>query len=179
MLIPRKALGLLPRLAEEDSDGALVAISKDESHVYFTLGSRILASRLLTGQFPNYESVLPKENGKVVELNREEFEDVVRRVSLLADDRLRGVRLALEKDRLEVSASSPDYGEAKEFVETRYGQEALQIGFNAQYLLEFLGAVGATTSIRMQVKDAESAVEFRPSGNDREEYRYVLMPLRF
>lgn len=179
VLIPRKALVLLPRLVEEDSEGAIVEISKDGSHVCFAIGSRILASRLLTGQFPSYESVLPKEDGKAVELNPEEFEDVVRRVSLLADERVPGVRLALEKDRLEVSASSPEYGEARESIETRYGQEALHIGFNAEYLLEFLRAVGAATSIRMQVKDAQSAAEFRPSGNEGEYYRYVLMPLRF
>lgn len=178
VLIPRRALALLPRLAEEDGEGT-IEISKDGSHVCFAIGSRILASRLLTGQFPNYESVLPKENGKTVELNPEEFQDVVRRVSLLADERVPGVRLALEKDRLEVSASSPEYGEARESIETRYGQEALHIGFNAEYLLEFLRAVGAATSIRMQVKDAQSAAEFRPSGDEGEYYRYVLMPLRF
>jgi len=170
---------LLRRLADEDAEQASAEISKDKSHVFFCLGSRILASRLLTGEFPNYQSVLPKGNGKIVELNREELEAVVRRVSLLADDRLRGVRLALEKNQLEVSASFPEYGEAKELVEASYGQEGLQIGFNAEYLLEFLGAIGTTTSIQMQVKDAESAVEFRPSGNDGEQYRYVLMPLRF
>jgi DNA polymerase-3 subunit beta len=179
VLIPRKALALLRRLAEEESEGAAVEISKDGSHLCFSLDSRILASRLLTGQFPNYEAVLPKENGKVVELNREEFEDVVRRVSLLADERLRGVRLAFEEDRLEISASSPEYGEAKEFVETQYGHEPLQIGFNAQYLLEFLRAVSGTTSIQMRLKDAESAAELLPSGDDGELYRYVLMPLRF
>ena len=178
VLIPRRALALLLRLTVEDGEGT-VEISKDGSHVYFALGSRILASRLLTGHFPNYEPVLPKENGKAVDLNREEFEDIVRRVSLLADDRVRGVRLALEKDRLEVSASSPEYGEAKESIEAQYGQDALQIGFNAQYVLEFLRAVGAVSSVRMQMKDAESAVEFRPCGDDGERYRYVLMPLRF
>lgn len=81
------------------------------------------------------KSVLPKENGKAVELNREEFE-------------------------------------------THYDQEALHIGFNVQYLLEFFRGVGGMTSIRMQVKDAESAAELRPSGDDGEECRYVLMPLR-
>jgi DNA polymerase III subunit beta len=85
----------------------------------------------------------------------------------------------LEKDRLEVSASSPEYGEARESVATRYGGAALHIGFNAEYLLEFLRAVGAANSIRMQAKDAESAAEFRPSANDGEHYRYILMPLRF
>jgi len=114
-----------------------------------------------------------------VELNCEEFKDVIRRVALLADDRLRGVRLALEKDRLEVSASSPEYGEAKECIEAQYGQEAVHIGFNGQYLLEFLHAVGGSSSVRMQAKDAESAAEFRPCGDACERYRYVLMPLRF
>jgi DNA polymerase III subunit beta len=179
VLIPRRALVLLPRLAEEDGVGTSVAISKDGSHIYFSLRSRMLASRLLTGQFANYESVLPKENGKAVELNPEEFGDLIRRVSLLADERVPGVRLTLEKDRLEVSASSPEYGEARESVATRYGQEVLHIGFDAEYLLDFLRAAGAATSICMQVKDAESAAEFRPSGDDGEHCRYVLMPLRF
>lgn len=151
VLIPRKALALLRRVAEEDSEGRGVEISKDGSHVHFVLGSRILASRLLTGEFPDYEAILPKESERAVELNRDAPEGVVRRVSLLADDRLRGMRLALEKNQLEVSASSPEYGEAKEFVEVRYDKEGLQIGFNAAYLLEFLGAVGPTGSIRMQV----------------------------
>ena len=179
LLIPRRALALLRRLAEEDREGLSVEISKDKSHMFFSAGTSILASRLLTGEFPNYESVLPKENGKMVELNREAFQAVVRRVSLLADERVPGVRLSLEKNQLEVSASSPEYGEAKEIVETRYDQEAMQVGFNAEYLLEFLGAVSGTTSIHMQVKDAESAAELRPSGDDGEHYRYVLMPLRF
>lgn len=179
VLIPRRALVLLPRLAEDAGDGASVEISKDGPHIYFSLGSRMLASRLLTGQFPNYKSVLPKENRKAVELNPGEFEDVVRRVSLLADERVPGVRLVLDKDRIEVSASSPEYGEARESIETQYQQEALHIGFNAEYLIEFLRAAGAATSIGMRVRDADSAAEFRPSGDDAENYRYVLMPLRF
>lgn len=179
VLVPRRALALLPRLAEDGNEDAVVEISKDESHLYFAIGPRILASRLLTGQFPNYESVLPKENGKVVQLNSEDFEDVVRRVSLLADDRLRGVRFALDKDRLEVTASSPEYGEARECIGAQYGDEAVNIGFNAQYVLDFLRAATGATSIRMQVKDAESAAEFRPSGNEGQNFRYVLMPLRF
>lgn len=179
VLIPRKALALLRRLAEEDGKGPSIEISKDKSHVLFSAGPRVVAARLLAGQFPNYEAVLPKQNGEVAELNREEFAVVVRRVSLLADDRSPGVRLTLGKNQLEVSASSPEYGEAKEIVTTHYEHEGLQIGFNANYLLEFLDAVDSKDSIRMQVKDAESAAEFRPCGDDGEHYRYVLMPLRF
>jgi DNA polymerase-3 subunit beta len=179
VLVPRKALSSLRRLTEEGGEGARVELSKDESHLFFTLGSRVLAARQLTGQFPNYESVLPKENGKVVELNREAFEAVVRRVALLADDRMHGIRLALGKNQIEVSAASPEYGEAKELVEAQYNQESVQIGFNAEYLLDFLGAVNASNSIQVQLKDGESAAEFRPSGNDSEQCRYVVMPMRF
>jgi DNA polymerase-3 subunit beta len=178
VLVPRKALLSVRKLADEHEEGATIEVSQDDSHLFFALGSRLLTTRLLTGQFPNYESVLAKENGNVVELNREALEGVVQRVSLLADDRLHGIRLALGKNRLEVSASSSEYGEAKEGVEAQYEHEGVQIGFNAEYLLEFLGAVSATTSIRMQLKDAESAAQFRPSDNNQPEYTYVLMPLR-
>lgn len=178
LLIPGKALGLLTRLAQESTEGATVEISRDKSHLFFGSGARTVASRLLTGQFPSYESVLPKESGDSVEVNREVFHDVIRRVALLADDRLHGVRLALGKDSMEVSASTPEYGEAKEFIEFAHGRNPLQIGFNAEYLLEFLDAAGETASICLYLKDAESAAEFRPSGKDLAEYRYVLMPIR-
>jgi DNA polymerase-3 subunit beta len=78
-----------------------------------------------------------------------------------------------------VTASSPEYGEAKECIEAQYGHEAVNIGFNAEYLLDFLRAATGATSIRMQVKGAESAAEFRQSENGGEHFRYVLMPLRF
>jgi DNA polymerase III subunit beta len=178
VLVPRKALLVLRRLAGEGNEGVMIEVSKDKSHVFFSLGSRLLAARLLEGRFPNYESVLPKENGRAVELDRETLEGVIRRVALLADDRLHGICLALGKDRLEISASSADYGEAKEVIETEYAQDPLQIGFNAEYLLDFLGAVGTASSIRIELKDAESAAQFRVAGGDTEGYRYVLMPLR-
>jgi DNA polymerase-3 subunit beta len=178
LLVPRKALTSLRRLAEEGGEGAQVELSKDESHLFFAVGSRLLVTRQLTGQFPNYESVLPKDNGKVVELDREAFEAVVRRVALLADDRLHGIRLGLTKNKIEVSAASPEYGEAKELVEAQYGQEDMQIGFNAEYVLDFLRAAGGSSAIRIQLKDAESAAEFRPSSDDSQHYRYVLMPVR-
>jgi DNA polymerase III subunit beta len=178
LLIPRKALALLARLAMEGMEPATVEISRDKSYLFFSTGSRLVASRLLTGEFPNYESVLPKENGDGVELNREAFQAVLRRVALLADDRLHGVRLALAKNSMEVSASTPEYGEAKEVIELAGGHEVLEIGFNAEYLLEFLAVARGTASIHMHVKDAESAAEFRPSGKEPAEYRYVLMPIR-
>lgn len=178
VLVPRKALFALGRLANEGGDGAAVEMSKNKSHLFFALGSRLVAARLLDGQFPNYESVLPKENGKALEVDRKTLECMIRRVALLADGRMRGICLTLEKDRLEVSASSADYGEAKEVIETAYDQEALQISFNADYLLDFLGAVRSANAIRVELKDAESASQFRIAGDHTEGYKYVLMPLR-
>jgi DNA polymerase-3 subunit beta len=172
------ALASLRRLAEDGGEGAQVELSKDESHLFFAVGSRLLVTRQLTGQFPNYESVLPKDNGKVVELDREAFEAAIRRVALLADDRLHGIRFSLTKNKIEVSAASPEYGEAKELIEAQYGQDDMQIGFNAEYVLDFLRAAGGSSAIRIQLKDAESAAEFHPSGDDSQHYRYVLMPVR-
>ena len=178
VLVPRKALFALGRLANEGVGGAAVEISKNKSHLFFAVGSRLLATRLLDGQFPDYKSVLPKENGKVIELDREAFEGSIRRVALLADGQMHGICLTLGNGRLEVSASSADYGEAKEVIETVYDQDGLQIGFNADYVLDFLGAVRSANAIRVELKDAESAAEFRAIGDASDGYRYVLMPLR-
>lgn len=178
LLIPQKALVALRRLAHESGEGASVELSKDKSHVFFSLGSRLLAARLLEGQFPSYQSVLPKENGKSVELDRETLAGMIRRVALLADGRMHGISLTLGNGRLEISASSADYGEAKEVIEAGNSQEALQIGFNAEYLLDFLGAVRSAAAIRMELKDAESAAQFRVVGDGSDGYRFVLMPLR-
>jgi DNA polymerase-3 subunit beta len=178
VLVPRKALFALGRLANEGVEVAAVEISKNKSHFFFAVGSRLLATRLLDGQFPDYKSVLPKENGKVIELDREAFEGAVKRAALLADGQMHGICLTLGNGRLEVSASSADYGEAKEVIETVYDQDGLQIGFNADYVLDFLGAVRSANAIRVELKDAESAAEFRAVGDASDGYRYVLMPLR-
>jgi DNA polymerase III subunit beta len=178
VLVPRKVLFALGRLAKEGVEGAAVEMSKNKSHLFFALGSRLLAARLLEGQFPNFESVLPKENGKAVELDRATFEGMIRRVALLADGRMRGICLALGTNALEVSSSSADYGEAREMIETAYAGDALQIGFNADYLLDFLGAVRSATGIRIELKDPESAAQFRVAAEGSDAYRYVLMPLR-
>ena len=95
---------------------------------------------MLTGQFPNYEAVLPRDNNKSVKLDRGELNDALRRVSQLADQRSHAVKIALSKEGVEFSASSPEYGEAKESIEKEYKGEAMTIGFNAQYMLDFLAA---------------------------------------
>ena len=138
VLVPKKAMTEVQRLAAESGDDGQVEFAQDESHLFFQFGRRLLTSRKLTGQFPNYEAVLPREVNKTVVLERAELQDALRRVSQLADQRSHAVKFMLAKEGLEISASSPEYGEAKEIIEKEFKGEPIAIGFNAQYLLDFL-----------------------------------------
>ena len=178
VLIPKKAMGELPRLLSEVEKDAPVQFSKDESHLFFAAGDRVLIARMLTGQFPNYEAVLPRENTRVLELDKDLVTAAIRRVDLLADDRSRAVRFQLEKDRLEIFSSSGEYGVAHEVLDAQYQSEALQIGFNYQYLLDFLNVVGDGGKVRLELKDEQSAGQLRPVGEEGYRYRYVVMPMR-
>ena len=178
LLIPKKAMGELVRLLSEGEGELPVSISKDESHLFFSLGQRILICRMLTGQFPNYEAVLPRENNRVVELDKETISAAVSRVALLADERSRAVRMHLEKGQLEISSSSGEYGEAREVLDASYQDEAMQIGFNYQYLLDFFGALEGPGKVCLALKDEQSAGELRPLEQGAYRYRYVVMPMR-
>ncbi|HEV2234126.1 MAG TPA: DNA polymerase III subunit beta [Terriglobia bacterium] len=178
VLIPKKAMGELQRLLAEADEAASVQFSKDESHLFFSVGDRVLISRMLTGQFPNYDAVLPRENKKLIELDKDAITAAIRRVALLADERSRAIRFQLDKDKLEVFSSSGEYGEAHDILDAQYSGEALQIGFDYQYLLDFLNVMGEGGKIRLELKDEQSAGQFRPGDEEAFRYRYVVMPMR-
>ena len=177
VLVPKKAMNEVQRLAAEAGDEGAVDFAQDESHLFFQFGGRLLTCRKLTGQFPNYEAVLPRDANKTVVLERSELQDALRRVSQLADQRSHAVKFTLAKEGLEISASSPEYGEAKEAIEKEFKGDPIAIGFNAQYLLDFLGAA-AEGPISFELKDDQSAGQFRPLGDESSRYRYVVMPMR-
>jgi DNA polymerase-3 subunit beta len=177
VLVPKKAMSEVQRLAAESGDDALVEFAQDESHLFFQFGRRLLTCRKLTGQFPNYEAVLPRDVNKTVVLERGELQDALRRVSQLADQRSHAVKFMLAKEGVEISASSPEYGEAKEAIEKEFKGDPIAIGFNAQYLLDFLGAA-AEGPISFELKDDQSAGQLRPLGDESSRYRYVVMPMR-
>jgi DNA polymerase-3 subunit beta len=176
-LVPKKALAEILRLVSEAAEDAEVEFSQDESHLFFHLGERLLIARKLTGQFPNFEAVLPRDNTKVVVLDRAELQDALRRVSQLADQRSHAVKLTIAREGIEFSASSPDYGEAKEAIEREYRGDPIAIGFNAEYLLDFLSAA-PDGPISLELKDEQSAGQLRPQGDPKTRYRYVVMPMR-
>src|SRR5271168_4905365 len=177
VLVPKKAMTEVQRLAAESGDDSNVEFAQDESHLFFQFGRRLLTSRKLTGQFPNYEAVLPRDVTKTVVLERVELQEALRRVSQLADQRSHAVKFMLSKEGLELSASSPEYGEAKEVIEKDFKGETISIGFNAQYLLDFLAAA-ADGPISFELKDEQSAGQLRPLADESTRYRYVVMPMR-
>ncbi len=178
VLIPKKAMGELLRLLAEGNEAKPVQFSQDESHLFFTAGERVLISRKLTGQFPNYEAVLPRENNRVIQLDKDLITATIRRVALLADERSRAIRIQLDKGRLEVFSSSGEYGEAHESLDVQYQGEPFQIGFDYQYLLDFLNVLGEGGKIRLELKDEQSAGQLRPDDEKTYRYRYVVMPMR-
>jgi DNA polymerase III subunit beta len=177
VLIPKKAMDEVEKLSSAAGSDAHIEFAKDESHLFFQVGDRLLISRILTGQFPNYEAVLPRDNNKNVVLERAELSDAVRRVSQLADQRSHAVKLAVSKEGIEISASSPEYGEAKESIEKEFKGDPIAIGFNSSYMLDFLGAA-ADGPIIIELKDEQSAGQMRPLADESYRYRYIIMPMR-
>ncbi len=174
-LIPKKAMDELKSLL--DSDVETIDFAKDESTLFFRVGPRLLTSRQLTGQFPNYEAVLPKDISKSITLQGEELGAAIARVAQFADERSRAVRLRLEKGELKISASSTETGESEDSIEVAYDGEPMAIGFNAQYLMDFIKATGSC-EVKLELKDAQSAGQLRPAENEDYKYRYIVMPMR-
>ena len=177
VLVPRKAMGELVRVISESPDVDQIGFSRDDSHLFFDMGKRLLISRMLTGQFPNYEAVLPRGNDRVVTINREEIASAIKRVAILSDERSRTVKLALANGSLEITASHSDLGEAHETLEVDYDKEDLQVGFNYQYLLDFL-VTADEPEVSFEFKDSESAAQLRAHPPSDYNYRYVVMPMR-
>jgi DNA polymerase-3 subunit beta len=174
-LIPKKAMDELKSLL--DSDIETIDFAKDESTLFFRVGPRLLTSRQLTGQFPNYEAVLPKDISKSIALHGEELGAAIARVAQFADERSRAVRLRLEKGELKISASSTETGESEDSIEVAYDGEPMAIGFNAQYLMDFIKATGSC-EVKLELKDAQSAGQLRPAEGEDYKYRYIVMPMR-
>jgi DNA polymerase-3 subunit beta len=177
-LVPKKAMLEIQKLLAEAAPDATLEFAKSDTHLFFRVGHRLLASQQLSGHFPSYEAVIPKDNDKTVQVDRTEFTNVVRRVAQFADERTRAIRMSVsEPDQVKLSASSSDLGESEETLEAPYHGPTIDVGFNAQYLLDFLSTPGAA-KVNIDLKDDQSAGLLRPVEEDGDNYRYVLMPMR-
>lgn len=178
VLVPKKAMAELSTLLNS-TDTPTVEFAKDESTLFFRIGGRLLTSRQLTGQFPNYEAVLPRENNKFVTVHCDELSAAIQRVAQFADERSNAIRMRVEKNELKVSSSNTETGESEDSIETAYTGDPMVIGFNSQYLLEFLKVVGSG-DVRFEFKDAQTAGQLRPdeAADSEYRYRYIVMPMR-
>jgi DNA polymerase III subunit beta len=175
-LIPRKTLVEIQKLIGDQN--TVVEYGRDENHLFFTIGGKRLVSRILAGQFPNYEMVIPRENDKSIFVGTQNFADAVRRAKVMSDQKLKSIRLSVSPGMLELTASSAEAGEAKEVVPAEYDGPSLEIGFNPDYLLDFLSVCGSE-KVEISVRDSETQGLLRPVGESSFDYRYVVMPMKF
>ncbi len=174
-ILPKKTLGELGRLLME-GDGD-VTYERGENHMFFEVNGRLLISRMIDGQFPAYERVIPKGNDKHIEFERDRLTNAVKRVALLSNERSRAVKFQIDKGKVDVTSSSPELGEAHETLPVEYAGTAMQICFNAQYVLDFLSAVTSDV-VALELKDEVSQAVMMPIGAEGYEYTYVIMPMR-
>jgi DNA polymerase-3 subunit beta len=182
-LLSRKAMSEILKLAGDTNGEAIVHFSGDDNHLFFKIGDRLLLSRKLTGNFPDFERVLPKEHPQFISLDRDELRAAIERVSQFSDERSRAVRLRFASGELQIHSSLSETGESEEALPTDYTGETVQIGFNAVYMLDFLRAI-AEKQVSFYFRDPNSAGEMRPVKADTDgaavhyNYRYVVMPMR-
>lgn len=173
-LIPRNALIAVAKLAAAH-EGA-VGFNSDENHLYFEMGPRRLVARQLTGQFPNYELILPKGNDKKIGFDCAELLQAIRRVAVMADDRSRAMRLEFTKNNLIVRAEENEQGAAEETMEIKYEGDPITIGINSTYMIDYLGVLGSG-AISFEFKGARDAVNIRSMGEPGFNSYTVIMPL--
>jgi DNA polymerase-3 subunit beta len=175
VILPRKTLLELGRLLAEGEGN--IEYERGENHLFFDIGGRLLISRMIDGQFPAFERVIPKNNDKHVEFDRDRLTSAVKRVALLSNERSRAVKFQMDKGKVEIASSSPEFGEAKEVLMVDYAAAPVTICFNAQYVLDFLGVV-ETDGISLDFKDEMSQAVLKPLGAEGYDYTYVIMPMR-
>jgi DNA polymerase-3 subunit beta len=173
VIVPRKAVAELYRLLEE-LEGT-VEISLSPTKVRFGLGSAVLTSKLIDGTFPDYNRVIPTANDKLLKLDPKSFSAGVDRVSTIASEKTRAVKMSVDRDKVTLSVTSPENGVATEELPADYGADGLEIGFNARYLLDILSEIDGDT-VEVHLADAAAPTLLRES--DKSNALYVLMPMR-
>ena len=174
-IFPKKTLIELSKLLA-DSESKDISYECGEAHLFFKVDGRELISRMIDAQFPAFERVIPKGNDKKIEFDRDRLTSAIKRVRLLSSERSQAVRMRLSDDQVEVRSESAEVGEATEELTVNYGDGAVEICFNAQYVLDFLAVVD-TDSVVLELKDEMSQALMHPAGEEAT-YTYVIMPMR-
>lgn len=175
VIIPKKAMLELRRLLEEDESQEGFQIGFSKNHALFKRGDLVMVSKLIDGNYPNYQQVLPTQNTKLVTVSKDLITHAVKRVSILSKEKNNAVKLQLEKNQLMLSTNNPEVGEANEEIAIDYKGDSLSIGFNSRYLMDVLTAMEGE-NITLELNDALSPCLIKEAGNDS--YKCVVMPMR-
>ena len=172
-IVPRKGVNELSRMLGEGDEALLLALGSN--HLRVVQGGYTLVTKLVDGQFPDYDRVIPKNGEHFVTGDRETLRRSLRSTSILSNEKYRGVRLALEKEQLTVQANNPDQEEAEDVIAVEYDGEPMEIGFNADYLLDILNALSGE-NVRFSVSDGNSSALIE--GPEEDGSLFVVMPMR-
>ena len=173
VIVPRKTVGELRKLIDEADEAIETSLS--EAKIRFAFGSTVLSSKLIDGSFPDYERVIPSGNDKILDIDCRTFASAVDRVSTIATEKSRAVKMAVGDGTLTLSATSPESGSATEEIEVAYGGDGLEIGFNSRYLLDIAQQIEGEQA-QFALADAASPTIVRDLGDNSA--LYVLMPMR-
>ncbi|EJW12034.1 DNA polymerase III beta subunit [Rhodovulum sp. PH10] len=173
VIVPRKTVGEVLRLIEDPAGEVKIELSATK--IRFGIGAVVLTSKLIDGTFPDYGRVIPTGNDKLLEVEKHDFEQAVDRVSTVASERGRAVKLSLSGSKLTLSVTNPDSGSATEEIEVAYDAEPIDIGFNSRYLLDIAAQIeGDTAILRLADPGSPTLIEDK----DAKGALYVLMPMR-
>ena len=185
IILPKKGVLEAKRIMGDKEGEGQIEIYFDGTHGFLRIGKSLVILRLIDGEFPEYEQVIPKENDKRIRMEREKIHACLRRISTMVSEKVEGVKLSLSRNMIEGSSFNQDFGDAKEEVEVAYEGSSLEVGFNARYLLEVLNVVD-TSEIWMELKDEGSPAILRPAGSAERtstligpnDQLFIIMPMR-
>jgi DNA polymerase-3 subunit beta len=173
IIIPRKGLHELRKILDDGQSS--VGLAFERGYIFVKLGQSYLFVRLIEGEYPDYKQVVPKNSDKTLKVGREDLLSALRRVSLLANEKSRGVKLSMSNNSLVITSSNPDVGDAREELDVQFNGDLLEVGFNAKYLLDSL-AITRSPEILFSLKDKLSPGIMR--GQEEAHHTYVIMPMR-
>ncbi|HSH74691.1 MAG TPA: DNA polymerase III subunit beta [Longimicrobiales bacterium] len=173
-IVPPAALSQVQRLFKGDEE---IQVARSENHLGFRASATEVYTRLIEGTYPNYDQVIPRDNDKVAIIDKKAFESAVRRMAVVASDQTHRIRLKFEPGRVHLNVLTPDLGEGHDELEIGYEGAELEIGFNANYLLEVLRYM-PSDEVNVSFKAPERAATLEPVGDDAPDYLCLVMPLR-
>ena len=173
IIVPRKGVQELQRLLTRENNRITVSLGKN--HMRVNLPNLQFTSKLIDGRFPEYQRVLPEEEGNRATMDKALFKQALTRASILSNEKYKGIRLILENDKLVIQAHNPEHEEAEDELEINYQGERLEVGFNVIYLLDVLNVL-ESDKVEVIIKDANSSALIISPG--KQESRYVVMPMR-